>query len=117
MTDLFGPFNLECYDLWARQALAALTEMARQGPTASLVRFEESALTQPELLPRMQQATRTAVSSCRLAAIAFVVPPEIEAAFLARQVYEPWHEGVVDFQIFDTEAQARHWLIDKLAAA
>jgi hypothetical protein len=117
LTDLVGPFNLDCYELWARQALVALTGMARQGPTVSLVRFAESALTQPELLPRMQQATRTAVASCRLVAIAFVIPPAIEAAFLARRVYEPWHEGVVDFQVFDTEAPARAWLNGRLAAA
>lgn len=117
VTDLLGPFNLDCYELWVRQALPALTAMAAQGPTASLVRFAGSALTQPELLPRMQQATRTAVETLRLRAIAFVVPPGIEAAFLARQVYEPLHRGIVDFRVLDSEPPARAWLAERLASA
>lgn len=117
VTDLTGPFNLDCYELWVRRALPALNEMARHGPTASLVRFAGSALTQPELLPRMKQATQTAVDTLNLTAIAFVVPPTIEAAFLARQVYMPLHEGLIDFRVFDTEAPARAWLAERLAAA
>ncbi len=116
VTDLVGPFNLDCYNLWARLAVPALQQMATQGRTVSLVRFHESALTQPEVLPRMQAATRTAVATLGLCAIAFVVPPELEAAFLARQVYEPWHEGVVPFRVFDTEPEARAWLARQLAA-
>lgn len=115
VTDLVGPFNLDCYNLWAQLAVPALSQLAQQGHTASLVRFHESALTQPEVLPRMQAATRTAVATLGLRAIAFVIPPELEAAFLARKVYEPWHEGVVDFQVFDAEAEARAWLAQRLS--
>lgn len=117
VTDLVGPFNLDCYQLWALQALPALAEMARRGPTISLVRFAESALTQPELLPRMQQATREAVATLGLVAIAFIIPPAIEAAFLARQVYGPLHEGVIAFRVFDDEVSARVWLAERLSAA
>ena len=41
----------------------------------------------------------------------------VEAAFLARQVYEPWYEGVIAFRVFDDEASARAWLAERLAAA
>lgn len=109
-SEVVGPFNRELYLAWSAQAVPLLRERCTLGPTASIVHFEGSVLTQPEALERLYQATEVAVAQFNLRAIAFVVPPEVEGAFLAAGIYGPLHAGLVPFRVFEAEPPAWQWV-------
>lgn len=99
VSDIWAPWNLQQMAAWGKAYEVVAIELSKAGPTAAVSQFHGSVLTSPESLALLRKMAEYSVKAHRLTATALVVMPEVEGALLAKSIFTPIYEGLVQFRI------------------
>ena len=110
-----GPFNAECAHAYIRAAVPIIRELAKSGPWGGLTEFSGSALFPLELPAIIRSQTIAGVQQMQLVANCWVVPSSVEGHGIVDKQGFSMYGGVLPFQIFENDADARTWLESQLS--
>jgi len=111
-----GPWNKELVVQTHEQLRTELLHIA-SGSWALMVISLKSALTQPEALEQIRATATNEVAHTGRIATAWVMGKGIEGGALMTGVLREIYLGVNEFEVFDTEDDAKKWLDAALCAS
>jgi hypothetical protein len=110
-TRAWGPFNVELVEALNSLVRDIFPGMASKGAWVNICTFEHSALASFEVLENFSELVKQLVQlKIAPAAVAFVLPRDIEGAFLMAPLYAKCIiEGGVPFESFSNSEPAERW--------
>ena len=117
--ELEGPFNAEAIQRFALLRRAGFERWQLSGRwLAAVVRWRGSALMAPDAFDTYREGLRDFIrSQRRVAAVAWIVEPELEGLGFMRTLFERlYREEGVEFAVFDEAEAAQRWARERLQA-
>lgn len=116
LADITGPWNLELIELYRQQIAALIPEVSRQGPWALIITLHRTAICPQDAIDLIRKGIRSD-SMARRVCTCYVMAKEIEGYLIMGPVWRSLYTGVIPFEIFNSEAEARAWSEQQLALA
>jgi len=114
-----GPFNREAVQAVGLAMRDLFASMPSAGRFADLLEFRNSLLASPDALEAFADFLK-AMSAAKTApvAVAYVVGPQVEGRSLMLPIFAKLYaEHGREFEAFETQAEAEHWLRERLTPA
>lgn len=109
-----GPWNRELVELWAADALRSAQQLGDQGRWAMLAIVSQSMLSTADAVVALGKSIRQLLAQSHPLASVYVAAPGTEGRGMVNSGLERMHHGIVPVRFFDSEAQARAWLAERL---
>jgi hypothetical protein len=106
-----GPFNVELVSALEKVVTNLFQRMESRRPWVSICKFENSALCSREVLDSLTEMMKRLVA-LKIAATgsAFVLPPDVEGAYLMDPLYARCHrEAGIRYESFHSAEMASQW--------
>lgn len=112
-----GHWNAEMRNHTAQAMMEYVPTLNATGPWAILNYLHDTLVYSEEIYTSTRQAYASRSPGSQLAAIAFVVGPEVEGASLMRPKLDTLLDGIVTSRVFTNPDDARVWLLTQLPSA
>lgn len=109
-----GHWNAEMRSQTAQAMMEHASTLNAAGPWAIINFLHDTLVYSEEIYTSTRQAYSSRSPESKLAAIAFVVGPEVEGANLMRPKLENLLDGIITSRVFTDPADARQWLLAQL---
>lgn len=109
-----GDWNAEMRNHTAQAMMEHVPALNATGPWAIIHYLHDTLVYSEEIYTSTRQAYAARPPSSELAAIAFVVGPEVEGATLMRPKLDTLLDGIVTSRVFTNPDEALAWLLTQL---
>lgn len=111
-----GHWNAEMRTQTAREMMGHVPALNATGPWAIINHLHDTLVYSEEIYTSTRLSYLSRSPESKLAAIAFVVGPEVEGAKLMRPKLETLLDGILNSRVFADPVDARQWLLTQLHA-
>lgn len=109
-SELCGPWNIEAAREYIRLLEATVAQHLHGERWVSLVTCRHSLQFPFDMIALLRASVEKRVKNSNQAAVAMVVAPEVEGYHVLFPAIRGIYQGLIPFEIFDTEQQARSWI-------
>lgn len=113
---LHGHWNIEMRNQAAQAMLAHVQTLNAAGAWGIINVLHDTLIYSEEIFSTSRQDYAARPASSRLAAVAFVIGPQVEGAQLLRHRFDTLLDGVITSGVFADEATAREWMRQQIHA-
>ena len=113
---LHGHWNIEMRNQAAQAMIAHVQPLNAAGAWGIINVLHDTLIYSEEIFSTTRQDYAARSPSSRLAAVAFVIGPQVEGAHLLHHRFETLLDGIIRSAVFSDAATARSWMQQQIAA-